>query len=86
MAHAKPQHLKGFETLLDEIRMTSLLKEKSFGCFYNKGKGVLHFHIKGERIYAHVYTGKSWKEVDLKLPLSEAKQKALAKKMLNLLQ
>ena len=85
MAHAKPEHLKEFGALIDEIRKFSVLKEKSFGCFYLKSKSVLHFHIKAERIYAHVYNGDDWCEVDLISPLSVAKQKNLSKTILQIL-
>ncbi len=85
MAHAKPEHLKGFDILLGEIRKSTLLKEKSFGCFYLKAKGVLHFHIKGERLFAHVYDGKDWFEIDLKPGLTAIKQKAFYKSILRVL-
>lgn len=85
MAHAKPEHLKEFGTLLGEIRKSAVLKEKSFGCFYLKSKSVLHFHIKAERIYAHVYDGKNWLEVDLVSPLSLTKQKSISKSILKIL-
>lgn len=85
MAHAKPEHLKEFATLLGEIRKSAVLKEKSFGCFYLKSKSVLHFHIKAERIYAHVYEGNAWREVDLISPLSPVKQKSIAKTILRIL-
>lgn len=83
MAHAKPENLKDLETLLMELRKNLALKEKSFGCFYHKGKGVLHFHIQGDRFYAHVFDGDDWNEVDIKLPLSLAEQKKLSKTILN---
>jgi hypothetical protein len=85
VAHAKPEHLEGLEPLLLGIRKNSSLKEKSFGCFYFKGKGVLHFHIKGERLYAHVFDGKNWCEVDIKTPLQPAKQKRLSEAILQIL-
>lgn len=86
MAHAKPEHLKEFDTLLGEIRKSDILKEKSFGCFYIKSKSVLHFHIKAERIYAHVYVDRGWCEIDLMAPLSVTKQKKLSKTILQMLQ
>jgi hypothetical protein len=85
MAHAKPEHLKELAILLSEIRKAPMLKEKSLGCFYLKGKGVLHFHIKGERFYAHVFDGRDWSEVDIKLPLTAVKQKDLSKSILQVL-
>ena len=60
MAHAKKEHLQNLGILISEIRRIAALKEKSFGCFYLKGKGVLHFHIKSDRLYAHVFNGEDW--------------------------
>ena len=77
--------MKQLSTLLDEFRAHSSLKEKSFGCFYMKSKSVLHFHTKVERLYAHVFDGEYWNEVDIELPLAAAKQKALSGKILKLL-
>lgn len=85
MAHAKPEHLKDLNILLSDIRKNSFLKEKSLGCFYFKSKSVLHFHIKAERLCAHVYNGKDWIEVDLKVPLAATEQKRLGKTITNLL-
>ena len=85
MAHAKPNDLKDLGILLGEIRKLTALKEKSFGCFYFKSKSVLHFHTKKERLYAHAFDGKVWAEVDIKLPLTDAKQKKLFKSILQIL-
>jgi hypothetical protein len=65
MAHCKPEELKDLKALLEGLRESELLKEKSLGCFYQKGKGVLHFHIKAARRYAHLWTGAKWIEVDM---------------------
>jgi hypothetical protein len=81
MAHAKKEDLREFQTLLSELRSISALREKSHGCFYNKSKSVLHFHIKGPRLYAHVFDGKEWQEVDLVAPMSDREQKQTAKKI-----
>jgi len=85
MAHAKQEHLKGLSILISEIRSISALKEKSFGCFYVKSKSVLHFHIKDERLYAHVFNGESWVEVDVLPSMREKSQKQIFKKILHLL-
>lgn len=85
MAHAKKEHLKDLGVLLSEIRKASALKEKSFGCFYFKSKGVLHFHMKGERRYAHVFDGDKWVEVDIAPVMSERMQKQISKKIMELL-
>lgn len=85
-AHAKPEHLKNLHSLLTELRKLSALKEKTLGCFYRKSKSVLHFHIKATRLYAHVYDGKIWHEVDIEQTLSVTKQKQLSKAILTILQ
>jgi hypothetical protein len=82
LAHAKPYHLKGLGVLLREIRATPALKEKAFGCFYLKSKGVLHFHIQQTRFFAHVFDGAQWNEVDIRLPLSDVKQRSLSQRIL----
>ena len=85
MAHAKPGDLKDLGPLLSEIRAIEILKEKSMGCFYFKSKGVLHFHIQKGRRFVHVFDGSSWKEIDLPVPLSAAKQKSCFKAITQLL-
>ena len=85
MAHAKKEHLKDLGILVSELRKISALKEKSFCCFYFKSKGVLHFHIKGEHLYAHVFDGNEWCEVDLATSMSEKAQKQIVKKIVQLL-
>lgn len=85
MAHAKPSDLADLAVLLAEIREIDLFKEKSLGCFYHKGKGVLHFHVKGERRYAHVFDGDGWQEIDIKPSPSVALQKKLQKQICRLL-
>ncbi len=77
MAHAKKEDLADITALLIGIREMGRLKEKSFGCFYLKAKGVLHFHTKGGRRYAHVTDGKNWFEVDIEPHPSLKKQKAI---------
>lgn len=89
MAHAKKEHLEGFQELLSEIRDIPGLKEKSHGCFYHKSKSVLHFHIEahtgakkgGPRLFAHVFDGTNWQEFDLIAPMSDKKQKLVAKQI-----
>ena len=81
MAHAKQSDLVDLTSLLTNIRALEGLKEKSFGCFYLKGKGILHFHMKQERRFAHVFDGKMWKEVDLPSKLSVKDQKAAFSKI-----
>jgi hypothetical protein len=85
MAHAKPSDLADIAALLTKIRGIPLLKEKSPGCFYHKSKGVLHFHVKDARRYAHVFDGKDWQEIDIKPAPSVALQKKIEKQIRNLL-
>jgi len=68
MAHAKPEDLKDLALLLEQLRGIETLREKSPGCFYRKGKSVLHFHTQKGRRYAHVFDGKDWREIDLPVP------------------
>ncbi|MEK7356793.1 MAG: hypothetical protein AAB250_10105 [Bdellovibrionota bacterium] len=82
MAHAKPSDLADVDELLTRIRSVGSLKEKSFGCFYFKGKGVLHFHVQKGRRFAHVFDGEKWREVDLVVGLSK-RQQASAFKMIS---
>lgn len=77
MAHAKPSDLEDIKSLLAELRKIEGLKEKSMGCFYYKSKGILHFHTKDSRRYAHVFDGKNWQEVDLKKDVSVLQQKKI---------
>lgn len=86
MAHAKVSDLSDLEILLDETRKRNILKEKSFGCFYYKSKGVLHFHInKDKRRFAHVFQKPDWVEVDLKESLSASEQKKIVNKIFKIL-
>jgi hypothetical protein len=77
MAHAKREELQDLGALLDSVRGLEALKEKSFGCFYRKGKGVLHIHVQQGRRFAHVSDGKTWHEVDL--PAGVNQRKALGR-------
>lgn len=75
MAHAKAEDLIDLEWLLGKIRAVQPLKEKSLGCFYLKGKGILHFHVRQNRRYAHISDGRNWFEIELPNPNSQALQK-----------
>lgn len=85
MAHAKAVDLKDITVLLGQLRSIDSLKEKSFGCFYFKNKGILHFHIQAGRRYAHVSDGKRWHEIDLPQKISLKAQKQALKKIRTLL-
>lgn len=85
MAHAKPTDLKDLGVLLADLRGIATLKEKSVGCFYLKGKSVLHFHVQKGRRFAHVFTGEKWCEVDLEENISDGKQVSVFKSIVRLL-
>jgi|YelNatPaOPRAMG01_1025707.scaffolds.fasta_scaffold00542_43 hypothetical protein len=52
MKHASVQDLAGFEDLITRIRSIGELKERTPLHFYYKGRGILHFHIDSDVIYA----------------------------------
>lgn len=85
MAHAKADDLKDIAPLLDQLRGIETLKEKSLGCFYRKGKGVLHFHLQKGRRFAHLFDGKKWREVDIAANLSDRKQNSIFKSISDVL-
>jgi hypothetical protein len=80
MAHAKVTDLVDIGELLNKLRELPL-KEKSPGCFYSKGKGILHFHVKGDRRYGHVFDGENWVEIDIAPNLTLKKQIEIFKKI-----
>ena len=85
MAHATEDDLKDLKTLLESLRKLSQLKEKSFGCFYFKSKGILHFHTQHGRRYAHVSDGKKWHEINLAQKLTAKDQKKALDAILKIL-
>ncbi len=85
MAHANAHDLADLKVLLEGIRSLGSLKEKSLGCFYLKNKGVLHFHTKDGRRYAHVFDGKRWHEVDIKTKPTKAAQSNILGELVALL-
>lgn len=52
MKHAGPAALDQLEPLLADIRVLSVLVEKSRGVFYRKGRAFLHFHEDSDRWFA----------------------------------
>jgi len=54
MKHASAATLGRIEPLLATLRARSLLKEKSLGVFYLRGKAFLHFHDDPSGIFAGV--------------------------------
>ena len=69
MAHCQPEDLQDLRAVFEELRHWPGLKEKKTGTFYLRGKGFLHFHIKGERRWADIRDGQDWGEpFDLTMP------------------
>lgn len=65
MAHCPPEKLQDLEVIFEQLRQWPGLTEKKTGTFYYRGKGFLHFHIKGERRWADARSGKDWgSEID----------------------
>jgi hypothetical protein len=52
--HARPAALDRLEPLLERLRGLSVLKEKSRGTFYVKGRAFLHFHEDPAGLFADV--------------------------------
>ncbi len=82
MAHCRKEDLNDLGLLLESIRKINGIKEKSFGCFSIKSKGVLHFHkTKEGRRFAHLWTGQSWIEIDMVDSPSRKAQMATLKQL-----
>jgi hypothetical protein len=54
MKHATPAALDRLEPLLVKLRAHALLKEKSRGAFYLRGKAFVRFHEHGEELFADI--------------------------------
>jgi hypothetical protein len=81
VAHCRKEDLADLDRLIESIRGIDGLSEKSFGCFYLKGKGVLHFHRVKERRFIHLWNGRDWKEIDLSDQPSTRTQSSYFKKI-----
>lgn len=74
MKHASPAALDRLEPLLKALRAHAVLKEKSRGCFYLRGRSFLHFHEHGEgELYADIGLGDDFQ----RLPAATAAQRKL---------
>jgi hypothetical protein len=54
MRHAGPDALARLDDLLDQLRALPALREPRPGCFYVRGKALVHFHEDGTDLYADV--------------------------------
>ncbi len=54
MKHAGPTALDVLEPLLERVRATGALKEKSRGVFYLKSRAFLHFHEDPKGLFADI--------------------------------
>ena len=54
MKHAGTKALASIEPLLERLRATGLLKEKSRGTFYLKSRAFLHFHEDPAGMFADI--------------------------------
>ncbi|MGP6239843.1 hypothetical protein ACNF40_05450 [Cuniculiplasma sp. SKW4] len=52
MKHSTEEDLINLHDLLENIRKIEKIKEKSYGHFYYRGKGLLHFHTDSGKLYA----------------------------------
>ncbi|MGP6207204.1 hypothetical protein ACNF42_04120 [Cuniculiplasma sp. SKW3] len=52
MKHSTKEDLLNLRDLLEELRKIEKIKEKSYGHFYYRGKGLLHFHTDSGKLYA----------------------------------
>ncbi|MDQ1403610.1 MAG: hypothetical protein QOG03_1926 [Actinomycetota bacterium] len=72
MRHAKTGELDGHGDLLTALRGIDGLKEKSYGTFYRKSRGFLHFHIDGDDLWADIKPADEWQ----RLPATTASDRA----------
>jgi len=78
MAHCPPEKLEDIEDVLQALRALPGLTEKKPGIFYIRADGFLHFHVKEDRRWAHVKTGRrgGWEELPLPFNPDAAARKA----------
>ena len=61
LAPASPSALDRLESLLGALRALKGLRETSRGRFYRRGRSFLHFHERGDDLFADVrWTGFGW--------------------------
>lgn len=80
MKHAGPAALDDLAALLEALRATPGLKEKSRGVFYRKSKPFLHFHEDPAGLFADLRdaAGADWERFDVTAPDGRASLLAAA--------
>ncbi len=56
MKHAGPTALDHLEPVLAHVRAIGVLRERTRGVFYAKGRAVLHFHEDPKGLFADIRT------------------------------
>jgi hypothetical protein len=65
MRHARPDDLVDLQPLLEQLRGLDGLVERTPGSFYRRGRGFLHFHVDGDRLFCDVkLTGPAFERVE----------------------
>jgi hypothetical protein len=62
MRHLRAGELDGAADadFLADLRAIEGLREKSYGSFYRKSRGFLHFHVHGDELWADVKPDTEW--------------------------
>jgi hypothetical protein len=72
MKHATASALDKLEPLLVELRKQELLREKTRGVFYSRGRAVLHFHEDPKGFFADLRVGAEWQRLPVNTPAERA--------------
>lgn len=68
MKHATAESLDGIEALLQAIRQSAALRERSRGVFYRGGRAVLHFHADPAGLFADIRPEAEWRRLPVNTP------------------
>jgi hypothetical protein len=80
LRHARAEDLDLLEPLLVQLRALPLLKEKSRGVFYLKGRAFLHFHADPAGLFADVREGPEFVRLKVGEAAGEARLLAIAER------
>ena len=72
MRHAGPAALDALEPVLAAVRTLGLLKEKSRGVFYLRGRAFLHFHEDPAGLFADLRRGDDFDRYPVNKPEQQA--------------